>query len=378
MSKNYFSAIATLIGTIVGAGIFALPFIISQAGIATLFIYLPLLVMVQYYLHKMYAEIVLSTKTEHRIPGYVEIYAGKKYKKLVTFFCIVGAYGAMLAYIILGGIFLHGLIGSYFGGSPFVYSIILFSIESFIVLFGIKTIASAELFMTAFLIFVVIVITTKSSKFVAIDNYTLINWKYFLIPYGAIFFSVGGQNAIPEVCRILKKEKNKIKSAIFWGTLIPAVITLVFVTIIVGVTGNNTTPDTLVGLKMFFSNGIVTFSLIFGLLSVMTSFLITSQAVREIYWWDFKINKTISWILACGIPLVLFLIGVQNLTKVVGLTGAVTGGIIGIIVIILSLIVQTKAQKKSIIKTNISKWVAIAISLLFVLGFINEIIKLFK
>lgn len=378
MSKNYFSAVATLIGTIVGAGIFALPFIISKSGIVTLFIYLPLLVMVQYYLHKMYAEIVLSTKTEHRIPGYVEIYTGKKYKKIVALFCIAGSYGAMLAYIILGGVFLHGLLGGYFGGSPFVYSIILFSIESFIVLFGIKTIASAELFMTAFLIFVVVVITTKSSKFVVIDNYTLINWKYFLIPYGAIFFSVGGQNAIPEICRLLKKEKKNIKSAIFWGTLIPAAITLLFVTIIVGVTGSNTTPDTLVGLKQFFSNGIITFSLIFGLLSIMTSFLVTSQAIREIYWWDFKMNKTFAWVLACGVPLIFFFFGVQNLTKVVGFTGAVTGGIIGIIVIILSLIIQKKAQRKSIIKTNISKWAAFAISILFVSGLINEVIKFFN
>ena len=377
MSKNYFSAIATLIGTIVGAGIFALPFVINRAGIASLFIYLPVLVLIQYYLHKMYAEIVLSTKTEQRVPGYVEIYAGKKYKMATTIFSLLGAYGALLAYVILGGIFLHGLLGGLLGGTPFIYSLVLFAIESLIVFFGIKTIASAELFMTAFLIAVVLIISTKSLKFVAIDNYTLMNWKYFLLPYGIIFFSVGGQNAIPEVCRLLGKEKKKIKSAIFWGTIIPAFITMLFVTIIVGVTGENTSPDTLVGLKQVFSNGIVTFSLIFGLLSVITSFLVTSQSVKEIYWWDFKMNEKLSWALACGVPLSLFFLGVQNLTKVVGLTGALTGGIIGIIMIYLSFKVQTKAQKKSIIKNKVSKLAAVSLSLLFFLGLINELIKLF-
>lgn len=377
MSKNYFAAIATLIGTIVGAGIFALPFVISKAGIATLFIYLPVLVLIQYYLHKMYAEIVLSTKTEQRVPGYVEIYAGKKYKMVTTVFSLLGAYGALLAYVILGGIFLHGLLGATLGGTPFVYSLIIFAIESFIVFFGIKTIASAELFMTAFLIAVVIIISTKSMSFVSIDNYTLMNWKYFLLPYGVIFFSVGGQNAIPEVCRLLSKEKTKIKSAIFWGTLIPAFITIIFTTIIVGVTGSNTSPDTLVGLKQVFSNGVVTFALIFGLISIVTSFLVTSQAVKEIYWWDFKMNEKLSWALACGVPLLLFFLGVQNLTKVVGLTGALTGGVIGIVVIYLSFKVQTKAQKKSVIRNNVSKWVAVSLSSLFFLGLINELIKLF-
>lgn len=376
MSKNYFYAIATLIGTVVGAGIFALPFVISQSGIVTLFIFLPLLVLIQYYLHKMYAEVVLSTRTEHRIPGYTEIYAGKKYKSLASVFSIISAYGALLAYIILGGIFLHGLFGSTLGGTPFVYSIILFSLESMIVFFGLKMIASAELFMTVFLVAVVLVITTKSSAFINPGNFILIDWGKFFLPYGPIFFSIGGLAAIPTVCRLLKKEKRKIKSAIFWGTLIPAIITIVFVSVIVGVTGFATTPDTLVGLKQVFSNGIVTFALIFGLLSVITSFLVISQAVREVYWWDFKMNKNFAWLIACGVPLLLFFLGIHNLTKVVSFTGAISGGVGGIILIYLTFKVQTKAQKKSVIKTRISKWVAFVLSSLFVLGLINEIIKL--
>lgn len=377
MSKNYFYAIATLVGTVVGAGIFALPFVISQSGIVTLFIFLPILVLIQYYLHKMYAEIVLSTKTEHRIPGYTEIYAGKKYKNIASFFSIVGAYGSLLAYIILGGIFLHALLGNYFGGIPFVYSVALFSLESLIVLFGLRMIAGAEFFMTIFLIIVVLIITIKSAGSISASNFSLVNWSKFFLPYGPIFFSVGGLAAIPAVCRLLKKEKEKIKSVIFWGTLIPPIITIIFVTVVVGVTGINTTPDTLIGLRQVFSDGVVTFALIFGLLSIMTSFLVISQAVREVYWWDFKMNKNFAWFIACGIPLILFFLGIQNITKVVSFTGAITGGVGGIILIYLSFKVQTKAQRKSIIKTKISRWVAISLSSLFALGLLNEIAKLF-
>jgi len=378
MSKNYFSAIATLVGTIVGAGIFALPFVISKAGIAALFIYLPILVLIQYFLHKMYAEIVLSTKTEQRVPGYVEIYAGKKYKMAATIFSLLGAYGALLAYVILGGIFLSGLLSGFLGGTPFIYSLILFGIEAGIVFFGIRTIASTELFMSAFLIAVVFIISTKSIGSISASNYVLIDWKYFLLPYGIIFFSVGGQNAIPEVCRLLKNEKKKIKSAIFWGTLIPAIITIIFTVVVVGVTGGNTTPDTLVGLKSVLSSSVIIFALVFGLLSVITSFLVTTQAIKEIYWWDFKMNEKVAWALACFVPLILFFFGAQNLTTIVGLTGALTGGIIGVIIIYLSFRVQTRAQKRSVIKNKVSKLVAIALSSLFILGLINELVKMFN
>ncbi len=377
MTKNYLYAIATLVGTIVGAGIFALPFVISQSGIAALFIYLPILVLIQYYLHKMYAEVVLSTKSEHRLPGYMEIYAGKKYKNITAFFCIIGAYGSLLAYIILGGIFLHSLLSGIFGGTPFIYSIILFAFESSIVFFGLKTVAGTEFFMSIFLTAVILAITLKSFNFINPLNFNLVDWKYFLLPYGPIFFSIGGGTAIPDLCNILKNEKKRIKSAIFWGTLIPAVITLVFVMVVVGAVGTKITPDTLTGLQSVFHDGIVFFSLIFGILSVITSFLIITQATKEIYLWDFKINKNISWFLASSVPFILFLLGMQNFTAIVGFTGAITGGVLGIVLIYLILKTQKKAQKKSPIRTNVSKPVAIILSLLFILGLIYELFNFF-
>ena len=376
MSKNYFYSIATIIGTIIGAGIFSLPFVTDKSGLLPFYVLLAVLTAIQCYINKMYAEIVLSTKTEHRIPGYIEIYRGKKYKKIVSVFSLLGGYGSILAYIILGGIFLHGLLGSSLGGTEFIYSLIVFAFSSFIVFFGIKAIASVELLMTVFLIAVVGFVTFKSSSFIDMSNFALVNWKYALLPYGLVFFAIGGQTAVPEICRLLKDEKRSIKSAIFWGTIIPSAITAIFVTVVVGVTGNQTSPDTLVGLSQVFSNGIVTFALIFGLISIITSFLTISQAIREVYWWDFEMNKTIAWVLAVFLPLIFFLLGVQNLTKVVGITGAISGGVMGAIIIYLSFLVQKKAQKRSIIKTGMNKWIGLGLSSLFIIGLIYSLIDL--
>ncbi|MFA4941110.1 MAG: aromatic amino acid transport family protein [Patescibacteria group bacterium] len=373
MSKNYFHAIATLIGTIIGVGMFSIPYVISKSGIILLFIYLPILGTVQYFLHKIYAEIVLSTKEKHRLPGYAEKYIGKKGKILSFIINILASYGTLLAYIIIGGIFLHELIGPILGGSVFSYSLILFALQAIIVLLGLRLIASVELGMTGLLLFVIGLLVWRGWSYIEPANFNLVSWPYIFLPYGPIFFAVGGADAIPTMCKLLAQKKDNIKSAIAWGTFIPLVVTMIFAFVIVGITGGNTSPDTLVGLRAVLSDGVIIAVLSLGLLSIITSFLITAQAAREIFWWDFGMNKNIAWALACFVPLILYLLGLQNLTKIVSLTGAITGGLIGLLYIWLLIEVKKKAEQPSIIKNKINKPVVWVLSFLFISGLIYEI-----
>ena len=371
--RNYFRSIAILVGTIIGVGLFTIPYVIDKAGIVTLFIYLPALGIAEYFLLKFYTEIALSTQKIHRIPGYVERYFGKKYRFIALVVTMLSNYGSILAYIIIGGIFSHQLFFPFFGGSVFVYATTLFFIEIFIVLFGLKLIAKVEVFMTIALVFVIGLIIGRGWGYIDLNNFSSINLENIFLPYGPIFFAVGGMNAVPEICRLLSNQKEKITSALAWGIGISVLITLIFVTMIVGVTGSQTTPDTLTGLSSVFGNGVVIFSLIFGLLSIVTSFLVATQSMREVYWWDFKINKDVAWGLACFIPYAIYAFGIQDLTKVVSLTGAFTGGVLGIILIWLVIVVQKKAEQVSIVKTKINKSIAFILSLLFVFGLVYEI-----
>lgn len=373
MSKNYIYAVAILVGAITGAGIFAMPYVITRAGVIPFLLFLPLLVAAQCLIHILYAKVILSTKTEHRIPGYVEVYGGMRWKKLVSFFCLLGGYGSLLAYIILGGNFLSELLMPYFGGDQVLYASLLFVVEAAIVFAGLKMIAGTESFLTAILLLVFAVLTVKCFGHLSLGNFSTVNWVDVFLPYGPIFFAIGGDAAVPEVCRILDKEKKKIHSALIWGTVISAVIMAAFALAVAGVTGANTTPDALAGLKAYFGNGITTAALIFGLLCIITSCLVYMQAVREIYWWDFKMNKNLAWFLAAFIPFGFFLLGLKNVTEVVALTGLVTGGVLGIILILLTMAVDKYPEKKSPIGTKTSKALAIILCSLFILGFLSEL-----
>jgi amino acid permease len=373
MSKNYLLAIATLMGTIIGVGLFTIPYVIDKAGIIPLFFYIIILVSVQYFLHTLFAEIVLSTKEKHRLPGFVGKYINIKSKAATFCIDIIGAYGSILAYIIMGGLFLHQLLSPYLGGTIFIYSTAIFVFVSLIAFYDIKLIAGTELVLTSFLVLAIGLIAWRGFNYIQLSNYHLIDWKNVFLPYGPIFFAVGGGAAIPEVCRLLDKQKEKIKSAIAWGTFLPAILTSIFVLVNLGITGSSTTPDALTGLAFILKDGVITFSLIFGLLAIITSYIVTAQATEEIYNWDLKLNNKLSWFLAGFIPYFLFLIGLSDLIKIISFTGAITGGLSGIILILLAFKVKSNPEKDSCIKCKLNKPLAYILSLCFVLGAIYEI-----
>jgi len=377
MNRNYFQAVATMVGTIIGVGLFSIPFVIAKAGILSLLLLLPALAFVQYLFHKFYAEIVMAVNEKHRLPGYVERYFGKKSRDLVLLVVLTGAYGSLLAYIIVGGIFLNQLLMPYFGDQLFFYTTLLFVLQALIVLFGLKLIAKVETLLTVLLLLTLMMIFGKSMNYFDINNFTSVNWLYFLLPYGPIFFAVGGDAAIPEVCRLLAGEKQKIRRAIAWGTFIPAIFTFLFIVAVVGVTGANTTPDTLVGLSKVFPQKVIDLAVALGLLAIITSFITVAQATKEIFFWDLKIDKRISWLLALLPPFFLFLAGLQNLTKVVSFTGSVTGGLIGIILIWLFFKVKNSSREGALIETKLTRNMAIFLSCLFAAGFLYSLVEVF-
>lgn len=378
MRRNYLLAVAILAGTIMGVGLFAIPFVANKSGLAPFFVYFAVLAAIQYYLHLLFAEVILSTKTKHRIPGLIGKYIGAKSKKLTFAVEIIGAYGSVLAYIIVGGIFLNQLLYPYFGGSVFLYSTVIFSFVSLIVFFDIKMIAGTEFILTSLMVAAIGLIAWRGFGHIKLENYNFVEWKNVFLPYGPIFFAVGGGAAIPEVCRLLSKQKEKIKSAIAWGTFIPAALTMIFVLVILGITGNNTSADTLSGLGMVLKNGVMVFSLIFGLLAIITSYIVMSQAIEEIYQWDFGFKNKRAWFLACFVPYFLYLIGWTDLIKIISFTGAVTGGLSGIILIWLVFKVKAKPEKISCVKCQLNLPLAYILSSLFVLGVIYEVWAAFK
>ena len=138
-------ALAILIGTIVGAGIFAIPYTIAKSGIISGFFYFLILGISVLLLHLCFGEIILRTKEKYRLPGYSQKYLGKLGKTLITISTILGTTGVLLAYLILGGEFLRIVFTPFINFSSFNFSFIFWFILIYFIFKGIKLIGPAEI-----------------------------------------------------------------------------------------------------------------------------------------------------------------------------------------------------------------------------------------
>ncbi|MBU4319367.1 MAG: hypothetical protein KKF30_19070 [Proteobacteria bacterium] len=371
--KNYYLAAAVMVGYIIGVGMFGLPFLVSRAGLLSFIILIAVLGLVQYLLHLIYANLIVVTEGYHRMPGYAEIYLGRRGKIIVFIAKLVGNCGALLAYIIITGIFLNQLLSPYFGGNEFIYASILFFIEAIVVFFGVKIIAKTELFMTGLLILVVALIAVKGYGAIEPSNYFLIDWKYILLPYGAMLFALDGGGSLPIVAKLLGRNKKSIKSIVKIGTFLPVIIISIFTLVVVGISGSRTTQDALTGVGLIIDNGVIFFSLIFGVLTMVTSFLLVAQSIKETLWWDFKVNKYYAWAIAVFVPYILYALGMKNLIDVISFAGAIAGGTSAIILILIFIKLSKLKNKLVLFKRRPKKALAYFLILMFLSGILYEV-----
>ena len=375
MTKKFFQALALMVGHIIGVGIFSLPFIAVKVGIITMLFYFVVLSIVVILFELLYGEVVLRTKKKHRLPGYAEKYLGPWAKNLALFSDGLGSIGSILAYIIVGGSFLGSILIPIFGGTSFLYVLIFFSIGTFLIYIGIKSIAKTELILLIFFIFVLSLVFYKGFPIIDINNLFIFNFKYLFLPYGAILFSLVGSSIIPEVKELLIYKDKNLKKVIILATLISAFVSLLFTFLILGITGSETTPEAITGLKNHLTNGVIVLTLIFGILATFTSFLTVGLTFKKILWYDFKLNKHFSWFIACFLPLFLYLLGFNDFIKIISLSGGVLLAISAILMILIYFKAKTKGDVEPSYTINLPKIFIYFLVLFFIVGAIYELLS---
>ena len=373
-NKNYIYAVSILIGTAVGAGVFGLPFVVAKSGFIPALILLIILGAIMILVGLMYGEVTLRTINKGRLAGYCGKYLGKNGKRIATPITLFALYANTLAYIIVGGIFLNALFSSYFGGSEFTYGLIMFAFISMGIYVKLKFVNIMEFLMVIFLLTVIFGICLKGVFFVSPNNLASYNISQFFLPFGVILFSLSALSAIPELEHIMKKRPEKIKSAIIAGGVSTIIIYALFMAIVVGISGSATTPETFSGLSQFMGNGIITLGLIFGVFAVATSYLIIGINLKEIFWYDYHLSKNKSWILACFVPVIIFILGLRDFITVISFAGSIAGGFIGILIIIIFYKAKKAGDLKPAYEIKVPKIFSVLMIFIFLLGIVYQFV----
>ncbi|MBD3282424.1 MAG: amino acid permease [Candidatus Portnoybacteria bacterium] len=373
--KKFIFATAVLVSTIVGVGMFSLPYAGSKTGFYLAAIFLIFLAIVMAIVHLFYGEIVSRTKEKHRLVGYAEKYLGKWGKRIVSFSVIIGFYGSLLVYMIVGGTFLKTIF-SFTNFSLDFFSLMFFIIGAIVIYCGIKLIAELDFVMSLFLIFIVLLFLFIGIPHIDISNLNHTNIKNFFIPYGAILYSLAGIAAIPEIKDFFSgKNRKKYKKAILLGTLIPAVLYIIFMWSVIGMTGTETSPESIIGLSGILGDKVIFIGAIFGFLATITSFFVLGISLKSTFRYDFKIKKDMAWFLVCLVPLLLFILGFRNFVPAIVLLGSLMGAIEGSAIVLIFRKAKKEGNQRPIYSIKIWPIIGWIIIGMFVLGFISTVVS---
>lgn len=329
-------AIATLSGTIIGVGLFALPYITLKVGFWVMLCYFLVLGALVILIHSFFGELALKTPDYKRLPGFAKIYLGSWGEKIAFISTILGVFGAILAYLIVGSEFLENLLSPIFGGNNLFYTLLYFSLGAVLIFFGIRAISKIEFW--GLILFFLILIAIFFHGFPHLKMVNLFpspDFSQLFLPYGAILFSLWGAALIPEAEEMLGQKKNLLLKIIPIAILIPIFVYLFFIYLILGITGPQTTESALNGLRNFLGDGIVSLALFFGVLTTFTSFIALGLTLRKVFWYDLKIEKNIAFAITCFIPLALFLTGIKQFIPIISFVGATMLGIDGILILLM-------------------------------------------
>jgi len=361
-----------MIGFIIGVGIFGVPYALSRSGFIIGLFYLVGLGIIMHILHHFYTDIVLNTKEKHRYIGYARQYLGKWGRRIAYFSSIFGIVGGLIAYIIVGGEFMHALLGDYFGGTVFQHQIIFFTLLAMAVLVGLRLVTTIEIGMTVFLLAVMALIFIYGIPRIDLANLAIINHRDIFLPYGVVLFAIAGINAIPEIRDILRGYPRDMRKVVTLSSILPLLLIATFSFVVVGVTGKATSEEAILGLAAAWGDWMVYIGALFGFLAITTSALVSLTNLKESLTFDLKFDKYISWFIVTLVPLLIFLAGAQDFIGVIGFTGAIFGGTNGILLALMYL----KLRKKKKTLHPVLQWPKIipyVVMIVFALGIIYEI-----
>jgi len=360
-------ASSVLAGTVVGVGIFSLPYITSRVGLLTMSAYFIALGGVSVLIHLFFGEIALKSPDFKRLPGLVKTYLGKKAEKVSFVSSILGLSGAVLAYLIVGGEFLASFLMPYLGQSQLFYTLVYFFIGSAFIFSGIKAIARVEFWAVVLFILVLTAIFFKAGQqdLISFSNlFSSFGQRDLFLPYGAVLFSLWGISVVPEMEEMLGNDKRMLKSSILAGMAVSIAVSFLFVILVLGITGLETVESALPGLEGILGKGTMSLTLLFGLAATFTSFVTLGLTLKKVFCYDLNKGEKLSWALSCFPALILFLLGIKSFIGVISFVGGVMIGLDGFLVILIY-------QK---IKGKRCRIVTLPLAILLLFGIVYEII----
>ena len=339
---QFSEATATMIGTVIGAGILGIPFAVVKVGFVPGLFMMLVLAVAMIVLELMFVEVSLRTKKDHEIPGYGGLYLGLHAQMVALFAGVIGGYGTLLAYMIAQGDILQALLG----GSATVWSLLFYLMGSYIVYRGLGAIRVIELIMTLGIFTIMFLIGLTAHPHIDSLNLAYTDLSQLIVPYGVLIFALSGITAIPQVRKQMVGSEKKLPHVVIVANILVVAMYILFMWLTLGVTGASTTEVATIGLGQRIGPSMLLMGNILAFFTITTSFVTVGLSIRRLFHYDYNFSRFKAWVSTIMIPLVFFLFGARSFIQVVGIVGGVIMGTQSIIIILAFWKAQKNGHRK--------------------------------
>lgn len=373
--NKFTAAVLTITGTIIGAGIFGIPFVVHRAGFWTGMLCILILGIALILLNMLVGEISLRTKKLHQLTGYAEKYLGKSGKIWMLIAFGISCYSALIAYTIGVSETLFQL----FGVSQLFWMLIFYLIMSVVIYGNLKVLTGSEYFMefVKFTIFAVLLYFMFTHGRFNPGHLSGFSFSSLAFPLGVILFAFGGSAVIPLLRNILKRSTKRIPSAIFLGSIIPIVVYALFAVGVVGLTGAYTTEVATVGLAKVFQPPVSWLIHAFALLAMITSMIAFGFVLKWTFIEDFNLSNSESWAITMAVPPLVIALGLTSFYRVLDLGGSFATSITGLLILFIHYRARKKGDRKPEYRVVGSNILYLIIGALFVFAIVNSLVSFF-
>ncbi len=363
-----------MIGGIVGVGVFGIPYAFSQSGFVIGALWLFVLGILLVVMQLMFTEVILQTEGEHRIIGYIRVWMGERWARCALGGLLFSSWGALIAYLIVGGGFAHRLLSPALGGTQTMYAVFLALLAGGLMYRGVKTTSRIETPVVCLLLFLFLFVIVRSLPEAEFANLLTLHAKNAFVPYGVLLFSMGGIGILPEMRAVLGgKKAHLLPQAVIVAKTLIIFLYFAFAAAVVAVSGRGTTEVAFDGLvpALGVAFGGVVFTL--GTITIFSIFMVMSMEMMNALRVDYRVPHPLAWLLAMAVPLGLYLAGVRDFIEVISLVGAIFTGTLGVLLVATYERMRRRSPHAVLHCLRVPRIVSCIIMLIFVVGMISEI-----
>ena len=359
--SNFFLSSLILLSTVIGVGVFALPFVLVKSGLAWYIFWSIFWLLTLSLFYLIYLELLLKSGGRVNFPGILANFI-KPIFRFVGWLLDIITYGVtLLLYLLVVSEFIPELIPM----NPLLAKII-FSLISFVfVVFNLKIFSRLEAFLGILIIFLTLYFayfgfTQGTFLSISFDNKPL-------AAYGPLFFALSGISAVPVMYDLLKdKKKFFITTSLTYFIIV--IIYFLFALGIVYLTSGNVDEMSLVTLKKYLKPQVFNLSIVLLLINIFTTFIEMLYYLKRGLQNEFNFSSSLS-----NIFILFFIIFLSFLPKFhfLSLIEFLGNFSLSLETLFLSYIYLKLPREK----VAIPKIVIIFLSVFILIGFIHGIIK---